>query len=79
MDNFRAAIKERMVARGKAGKEAGEEVVRYHTIEGVPEWGRNAMQKLVSLGMLRGSGEVLTLSEDFVRIVTVLDRLGLFE
>ena len=79
MDDFRAAVKERMQAGGEEEKGEEEEMAKYNTIEEVPEWGRNAVQKLIDQGALQGNGEALSLSEDFVRIVTVLDRLGLFD
>jgi hypothetical protein len=49
-------------------------------VEDVPEWGRAAVQKLVDRGALQGVGEGdLALSEDLVRVLTILDRCGVFE
>lgn len=50
---------------------------RYNTLDEVPLWYRESVEKLVRSGVLRGdSGGKLGLSEDFVRTLTVLDRLG---
>ena len=54
--------------------------VLHRTVEDVPEWGRAAVQKLVDRGALQGVGEGdLALSEDLVRVLTILDRCGVFE
>lgn len=54
--------------------------VLHSSVEDVPEWGRAAVQKLVDRGALQGVGEGdLALSEDLVRVLTILDRCGAFE
>lgn len=54
--------------------------VLYATVEQLPEWGRAAVAKLQERGWLQGVGEGdLGLSEELVRIITVLDRAGVFE
>jgi hypothetical protein len=54
--------------------------VLYATVEQVPEWGRAAVTKLQERGWLQGVGEDdLGLTEELVRILTVLDRAGVFE
>ena len=43
----------------------------------MPEDYRPTVEKLVEAGALKGTGEtVLNVSEDFCRVMTVLDRLG---
>lgn len=57
-----------------------EEVeMRYKTIEEVPGYAREAVQKLLDGGILLGKGgeEGLDLSEDMVRVLVMLDRAGL--
>ena len=52
----------------------------HSSVEDVPEWGRAAVRKLVDRGALQGVGEGdLALSEDLVRVLTILDRCGVFE
>ena len=59
-----------------AGKE-DDEVVTYKTLKDVPSWYRPSIQKVVEKGALKGDQNgVLNVSEDFCRIMTVIDRLG---
>ena len=52
-------------------------MVYYETIKDVPSWYREAVQKCVDKGALRGDKNgVLDVSEDLCRILTILDRLG---
>ena len=54
-----------------------EEMVYYKTLKDVPSWYKDAVQKCVDKGALRGDKNgVLDVSEDLCRILTVLDRLG---
>lgn len=54
--------------------------ILHSSVEDVPEWGRAAVQKLVDRGALQGVGEGdLALSEDLVRVLTILDRCGAFD
>lgn len=47
------------------------------TLEEVPHWARESIRTLVEQGVLRGTGKNLELSEDLVRMLVILDRLGL--
>lgn len=49
------------------------------TMEELPDWARESVSKLVERGIVRGNGDGLELSEDLVRMVVILDRLGLTE
>lgn len=51
----------------------------YETLEAVPRWARESVEKLVERGFLEGDGENLNLSRDMVRILVILDRAGVFE
>lgn len=65
-----------------AGKVNGDreevnDIVKYTTINDVPEWGKSTIKKLVDAKALTGDGKGnLNVSEDFCRIMVVLDRLG---
>lgn len=56
--------------------EEEEEVKKFNTIEEIPEYGKATVQKLVDAGALHGTGEGLALSEDMLRILVILDRMG---
>lgn len=66
-----------------AGQEAWEEfkggLTVYRTMEEVPQWAKDSIQKLVDRGALQGDGQGLNLSGDLTRILVILDRLGLFD
>ena len=54
-----------------------ETVVRYRSIEEVPEFARATIEKLTADGSLLGVGEEdLGLSEELIRILVILDRRG---
>lgn len=54
----------------------------YQTIDDVPKYAKDAVQKLIDAGALAGTGAtvngkpVLNLSDDLVRTLVILDRLG---
>ena len=57
--------------------EEDDEMKYYKTLDEVPEYYRPTVEKLVEAGALRGTGsDVLNVSEEFCRTMTVLDRLG---
>lgn len=55
-----------------------EELMRYETLEAVPQWGRESVEKLIRQGFLQGDGESLDLSRDMLRLLVILDRAGAF-
>lgn len=59
-------------------KKEDDEMVYYEKIENVPAWYRETVQKLMDKGALKGTDEqgTLHISEDYCRIMTSLDRLG---
>ena len=59
-------------------KEFLEELMRYDTLETVPQWGRQTVEKLTRQGYLQGDGQGLDLSRDMLRMMVILDRAGLF-
>lgn len=80
MDDFRKELSERL-----AKKEPSKPP--YKHLGDVPDWHRPAIQKLMEKGVLNGTEDadpdslndnVLNLSEDFCRIMTVLNNLKLF-
>ena len=57
--------------------EEEERVVRYRTLEEVPGYARETIEKLTGDGSLKGIGEDdLGLSEELIRILVILDRRG---
>ena len=58
--------------------EGEDDMVYYKTIKDVPNAYKASIQKLITAGVLNGNGKgELNISEDFCRIMTVLDRKGL--
>lgn len=52
--------------------------MRYNTLEEIPEYAKETIQRLISRGLLNGTSEGLNLSEDMVRTLVILDRASLF-
>ena len=85
MDDFRADVAAELVPKPepepdpgpKPDPEEDDEMKYYKTLDEVPEYYRPTVEKLVEAGALRGTAEdVLNVSEEFCRTMTVLDRLG---
>lgn len=53
--------------------------VYYETLEDIPEWGRKTVEKLINHNAIQGDGTGLHLSNDLVRILVILDRMGVFD
>lgn len=51
----------------------------YNTINEVPTWYRPSVQKLVNKKWLQGTGNGLGVTEDMCRIITLLDRAGVWD
>ena len=65
--------------RGYVCPELEVDVMRYHTLKEVPEYARATIEKLTKDGSLMGvSEEDLSLSEELIRILVILDRRGVF-
>jgi len=78
MDGFRRDVAAELKKPAQP-EEEDEEMIRYKSLAEVPAWYAPAIQKLVDMGALRGGGEALDVSEDFCRVMTVLDRLGVLD
>ncbi len=85
MDDFRADVAAELAPKPepepgpgpKPDPEEDDEMKYYKTLDEVPEYYRPTVEKLVEAGALRGTAEdVLNVSEEFCRTMTVLDRLG---
>lgn len=78
MDDFRADTAAELVKPGPESEPEKEDNMTYYkTLAEVPEDYRPTVEKLVEAGALKGTGSnVLNVSEDFCRAMTVLDRLG---
>ena len=51
-------------------------MVYFKTLDDVPSYYKAAVSKAVDKGALAGGDGALNVSEDFCRMLTVLDRLG---
>ena len=56
-------------------EEKEAETMYYQTVDSLPEWGRETIQKLVDAGAF-ADPELLNLSEDMLRVFVILDRMG---
>ena len=74
MDDFRSDVAAELAQKSEPEEEDGMNY--YQTLNEVPEFYRPTVEKLVEAGALNGTGSGLNVSEDFCRIMTVLDRLG---
>ena len=60
--------------------ESEDDMTYYKTISDVPQDYQPSVQKLISKGVLKGyGGDQIDVSEDFCRIATIMDRLGLLK
>lgn len=77
MDDFRADVAAELAPGPEPEPEKEDDMTYYKTLDEVPEYYRPAVEKLVEAGALKGTASnVLNVSEDFCRTMTVLDRLG---
>lgn len=67
MDGFRADVAAAMAAKN-TDEEDEDDMVKYKTIDDVPEWYRSEVQELMDAGALKGTGNgAIDISEDVVR------------
>ena len=77
MDDFRADVAAELASGPGPEPEKEDDMTYYKTLDEVPEDYRPTVKKLVETGALKGTGtDTLNVSEDFCRVMTVLDRLG---
>ena len=81
--NYDNAVKLRRIPvdwqkiRGFVCPETEVEDMRYHTLNEIPEYARATIEKLTGNGSLKGVAEDdLGLTEDLIRTLVILDRLG---
>lgn len=88
MNTFRRDVAELLRTRNKADVDPVEHMSVYGTLKDVPDVYRPAIQQLMELGVLSGhvdpdpstfEDNVLNVTEDFCRVMTVLSRLGLIK
>lgn len=53
-----------------------ETQMRYNNPEEVPDYAKKTIGKLIDAGALKGTGDGLNLSEDMIRMLVILDRMG---
>lgn len=58
---------------------AEQKPVVYNTVLECPEWAQATVQKLVDRKVLQGTGKGLGLDTNTLRVLVVLDRLGLYD
>lgn len=51
----------------------------YNTVEEVPDWGKDTVNKLISKGILKGNEKGLDLSYTLLRLLVINDRAGLYD
>lgn len=77
-EEVKAYVTVQMAAMKKEILDAVEKMIPrpviYNTVEEVPEWGRESVQKRVDSGVLLGTGDGLGLTNDMVRFWVVADR-----
>lgn len=62
---------------GLIEKEEDDEMIIYKTISDVPDWGRETVEKLIDKNALGGTGNgEINISNDMLRTLVILDRLG---
>ena len=76
MDDFRSDVAAELAPKPEPEPEKEDGMNYYQTLCEVPEYYRPTVEKLVEAGALKGTGDGLNVSEDFCRVMTVLDRLG---
>lgn len=55
-------------------------IIRYKTLEEIPDWGKPTVEKLMKLELLKGDENGnLDLSHDMLRIFVIEDRAGLYD
>lgn len=47
--------------------------------ENMPQWAETTVQKLVNKGIIAGDGDGLSLNDDMLRILVMIDRSGIFD
>lgn len=61
-------------------EEEEEEMVVYKTLNEVPAWGKESVQKAINAGILAGEGNgILNLDEISLKTVCFMDRMNLFD
>lgn len=63
----------------KLNKQEDEEMTIYKTMNDIPSWGKTTVQKLLTKGYLKGTGEDLNIEENMLRVLVINDRAGLYD
>lgn len=67
MDGFRQDVYESMNKNNDNDEEEEEDMVRYNTVDEMPSYYRDEVQKLIAAGALQGDGNSLNISDDMIR------------
>lgn len=89
MDKFRRDVAAAMKGEDDMTKEEVKAIVRevlqeqqelvYDTVAAVPTWAQPTVRKLVTKGLLNGTGSRLSLNYDTLRVLVINDRAGLYD
>ena len=60
------------------GSCGGRGAERFNTVDSLPDWAKDTVQKMLDKGLLNGDGQGLDLSRDMLRLFVVSDRAGLY-
>lgn len=58
---------------------ATQKSLLYRTLQDIPTWGHDTVEKLINSGALNGSNGELNLTYDQLRILVINDRLGVYD
>ena len=72
MDSLAASVTSRLT-------EGDDTVITYNTIDEVPTYCKDTISKLIAKGYYTGGTTGLALTQDMARILTILDRAGVFD
>jgi len=78
MDDFRKRVQEILDSEKEEEMNMVNEI-RYNSIEEMPDYAKETIEKLVNKGFLKGTGDGLDLSLDMVRMFVIFDRAGMFD
>lgn len=54
------------------------EIMRYNSINDIPDWAKPTIKKLIEKNLLTGNGKNFDLSEDMLRVLVINDRAGIY-
>lgn len=71
---FKQKVKEKMEGKGDE-----EDMTRYNSINEIPDYAKNTINKLIEKKLLNGTENGLNLTEDMIRMLVINDRANLYD